>query len=519
MLESLHIEGYAIIDQLDVTFSTGLTVLSGETGAGKSILIGALSLVFGGKGESSAIRSGHDETRVTAIVRVTDSADALSWLADRGFEPEDGTVIIRRTLKSSGRGSIFLQSTPVTKVDLREFTSLLFDIHGQHEHQSLLRIDSHRELIDRFGGTSAAVDEFRKVFSELSEKRRELQGLADDEQRMLRERDILSFAVGEIESAALTPGEEEQLRQDVRLLSQGEQLFTSITEFHDRMAESSGGALAGVRRGLQEMRKIGELVEEFRPQIDRLENAFYEIEDIASSVRQFQETVDFSPARLEESEQRLAEIRRLEKKYGNSIGQILDYAADAKEKLSRMESLEEARSALIADIERLEKRVWKEAAGISERRKTAAASLEKEIGERLQYLGMQKACFSIQVTRLEREDGTPLCTQYGIDRLEATFLSGDPPDNPAHVLIVSDTDVLHMITNTSNGLDIMAQTLKQAGGGGTLALNMRIIPPGYRQLADRLEAQGWNLQLVPDKPGLLTFARAFSQATYGEDPR
>ncbi len=177
MLESLRIEGYAIIDRLEIEFHDGLTVLSGETGTGKSILIGALSLVLGAKADSTVIRSGHEETTVTGVIRVDGIDEAISWLSDRGLSPDDGRVIVRRVLKASGRGGFYVQSTPTTRSDVKEFTSLLFDVHGQHEHQSLLQPRTQRELIDRFGGIDGRAARFERLFNDVSAGRAELEGL------------------------------------------------------------------------------------------------------------------------------------------------------------------------------------------------------------------------------------------------------------------------------------------------------------------------------------------------------
>ncbi|MFI5369849.1 MAG: AAA family ATPase, partial [Spirochaetia bacterium] len=152
MLEELHVHNYAIIDKLQVRFTSGLNILSGETGAGKSILVGALGLLLGDKTDTSIIRSGAEETTVSGIVSVPGNAEAAQWLAAHGIEPEEGAVILRRMLKSNGRGSLFIQSTPVTRADLHEFSTLLFDLHGQHEHQSLLDLENHRKLVDRWSG-------------------------------------------------------------------------------------------------------------------------------------------------------------------------------------------------------------------------------------------------------------------------------------------------------------------------------------------------------------------------------
>ena len=165
MLENLSIQNFALIDKVQVQFSSGLNILSGETGAGKSILIGALGLLLGLKADTESIRSGCDEMVVSGVVHLGDNQEILEWLEERGFSPEDQSIIIRRTVKKNGRGSILLQSSPITLTCLREFTGSLFDMHGQHEHQFLVQPENHRRLLDQFGGCADLVRDFAGIYS------------------------------------------------------------------------------------------------------------------------------------------------------------------------------------------------------------------------------------------------------------------------------------------------------------------------------------------------------------------
>ncbi|HVO40008.1 MAG TPA: AAA family ATPase, partial [Spirochaetia bacterium] len=218
MLEELHVHNYAIIDKLQVRFTPGLNILSGETGAGKSILVGALGLLLGDKADTSIIRSGAEETSVSGIIAVTENAEAVQWLSGRGIEAEDGAVILRRALKSNGRGSLFIGSTPVTRADLQEFSSLLFDLHGQHDHQSLLDLENHRKLVDRWAGTEALAERFHSLYASLASLRERLSKLVSDERERLRRVDLLTYAVNEIRALAPKPGEEEELEKDLAIL-------------------------------------------------------------------------------------------------------------------------------------------------------------------------------------------------------------------------------------------------------------------------------------------------------------
>ncbi|MGA2478879.1 MAG: AAA family ATPase, partial [Spirochaetia bacterium] len=247
MLEELHVHNYAIIDKLQVRFSAGLNILSGETGAGKSILVGALGLLLGDKTDTSIIRSGAEETAVSGIVSVPGNAEAMQWLSAHGIEPEDNAVILRRMLKSNGRGSIFIQSTPVTRADLHDFSTLLFDLHGQHEHQSLLDLENHRTLVDRWAGTEPLAERFHALYAALASLRERQSKLVGDERERLRRTDLLTYAVTEIKALALKAGEEEELEKELAILVHHEKLFTLLEEVHGKIAESAGGVLAVLR--------------------------------------------------------------------------------------------------------------------------------------------------------------------------------------------------------------------------------------------------------------------------------
>jgi len=418
MLERLNIRGYAIIDSLEIEFHDGLTILSGETGAGKSILIGALSLVLGGKGAPSAVRSGLEEAEVSGVIRVEDSTDATAWLELHEITPEDGRVIVRRILKQTGRGSIFLQSTPVTRGDLRELTSLLFDMHGQHEHQSLLKKSTHRTMIDRFGRLESEVESFSALFHSLSSMRSDLAKVVEGDRDREVERERLEIAVAEISGAELDATEEPALEKEQSMLTQSERLIALMNEVHDTFAENRGGALSILRSGLERVAEIATIVEELRPLGARLESAFFEIEDISETVRGYQNQIDFSPERLEECERRLAEIRRLKKKYGGSIPDVIRYFEDATARAAAIESQRTDEAAIREEIERLELRLRDAAAALSNRRRVAAQSLQGEIETHLQRLGMAKSEFSIAMDRREGEHGQPVFTQSGIDSPE-----------------------------------------------------------------------------------------------------
>jgi DNA repair protein RecN (Recombination protein N) len=418
MLDELHVHNYAIIDKLQVRFAEGLNILSGETGAGKSILVGALGLLLGDKTDTSIIRSGSEETAVSGIVSLSGNVEAAKWLAAHGIEPDDGGVILRRMLKSTGRGSIFIQSTPVTRADLHEFSTLLFDLHGQHEHQSLLDLENHRRLVDRWAGTEDLAERFHSLYATLASARERLSKLVSDERERLRRTDLLTYAVAEIKALKLKPGEEEELEKELAILSHHEKLFTLLEEVHSQMSESAGGVLASLRTTRHAMDEILAIDASLSRQSHQLEDAFYEMEDFAENIRQYKAKSDFSPGRLDDVQSRLSSIRALEKKYGDTIEQVLEYCRTGEQELAGMENWEEEKKTLTADISRTEKQIAEAARELSDRRKAASADLQKKIEAELRELGMPKVSFRVLIVDATRADGTPVLTPYGKDSIE-----------------------------------------------------------------------------------------------------
>ena len=429
MLEELFIRNYALAEKLNVEFTKGFNILSGETGAGKSVIIGALGLVLGEKGDVSVIRTGTDETEVSAVINVEGNTDALNWLGEHDIETDDGRIILRRILKSTGRGSIYIQSVPSTKSEINELTSLLFDIHGQHEHQSLLSSDNQRRLLDSFAGLKRQAEKLKADFIELGTVRKEYQKLMSDERDMLREADIAAFAVKEIEEAKLKPGEIEQLESEHQLLSQAEKLFILFEDLHKSLSEGSGGALSGLRMGMKQLGELSRIDSSFSEPQQRLENAFYETEDILDNIEHFKNDFDFSPEKLTSCEERLSELLKLRKKYGDSVEEILAFLEESRRKISKVENREELKAEYAERVSSLEKSVLQQASELSSQRKSTAKKLQSEIQQQLKALGMPKAEFKIQVETRLGENGRPVCGLNGFDSVEFMISAnqGEPP--------------------------------------------------------------------------------------------
>jgi DNA repair protein RecN (Recombination protein N) len=432
VLEELAVRDFALIDRLSVNFSGGLNLLTGETGAGKSLLVGALSFLLGAKADTGVIRAGAEESLVTGLLDISDSPEALAWLRARGLEPEDGRVILRRGIKSNGRGSAYIQNQPALRADLAEFTRLVVDLHGQHEHQSLLEPENHRRLLDRYAKIEGEVEAFGERFAALAAERKSYEASLASEREREREMEFLRFAVDEIAKAKLKPGEESELEDEERKLSQHEKLFAAVGIAHSALAESGQGGLSALRRartGLESALAIDPALSDLARRAD---DAFYELEDVTDSLRLYQEGLRFSPERLEEIESRLSELHKLKKKYGATIEDVISRLEEDRERLARLETWEEDKGEIARRIAAMESELFAAALAISDKRKAAAISLQTGIEAIARTLGMPKARFMVRVARKDEGGGKAVVSPFGIDEVE--FLIAPNPGEPAKPL-------------------------------------------------------------------------------------
>jgi DNA repair protein RecN (Recombination protein N) len=478
MLEELSVRDFALIDRLSVSFSEGLSILSGETGAGKSLLIGAIGFLLGGKADTGVIRTGAEEALVTGMVDVSRSPEAQSWLASRGVEVEEGRVVVRRGIKSNGRGSVFIQNLPMLRSNLLEFTSLLVDLHGQHEHQTLLQPENHRRLLDRFARIESSVEAFSLRFADLSAKRRAFESALASEKERAREMDFLRYAVDEISKAKLKKGEEAELEAEERLLAQHEKLFAGVEQAHDSLAGTGedGGGLAGLRR----LRSSLETAQGIDPGLAdlarRADDAFYELEDIADSLRSYLGRLHYSPERLEEIETRLADLHKLKKKYGASVEEVLARLDEDRDRLARLETWEEDKEGLAADISTMEASVLEEALLISTKRQEAARGLQEKVETILRTLGMPNARFFVRIARKEPEAGRPVVGPYGVDDVEFMIAPnlGEPAKQLARIASGGELSRVALAAKTvlaeSDTVDTLIFDEVDSGIGGEVAV-------------------------------------------------
>ena len=432
MLEELDVKNFALIDSAHVDFSKGFTVLSGETGAGKSILIGSLAFLLGGKASSEQIRAGCHEAQVIGTFLLgTDAKEASAWLADHDIEEEDSRIIIRRTIKDTGKSSAWIGGVSVTKADLVSFASFLVDLHGQHEQQSLMKVAEHRRYLDLYAGVADEVSAFTALYTGLVEKRRLLASYASDEKARQQRLDMLSFALNEIDGAKLSEGEDEELEAEEARLSSYEKLCADVGEAVRQLDggdEGEGGIIPCMRRLDSALERAAASDTGLSALAERIRNAFYELEDISSEVQKYEQGLVYDPERLAEVQDRLELIYRLKKKYVSqtaSIGDLLAYAEGLRGESARLGGQAEDRSALEAELGEKERQVYFAAKAISEKRAAAAKRMSAEIMGVLSKLGMRSAVFQVSMTVKPGDGLEQRCGPYGMDDIEF-LISANP---------------------------------------------------------------------------------------------
>jgi len=427
MIEELHIRNFALIDEAVISFDRGLNILTGETGAGKSVLIGAVGLVLGGKGDSSSIRRGSDEAEVTAVFQVH-SPDVRSWLADHEMDSEEDSLIIRRKLKSTGRGSIYIQSRPSTLSELADLGKLLVDIHGQHDHQSLFHMEHHRRFLDRYGKLEDQNREVQSLFNRLKEKTEEIQLLKKSLDDRDQEIEFLTFSIKEIESAALKEGEEESLRATLKMMDQSEELYSVMDSFLNLMPESRGGCLSSLRKAMDLLNRYSTMDPDRKSLSERFTSAFYELEDIADTIAGLNDEFSFSPEEKEALEDRLAVIRKVCRKYGPEVSDVQNHLKLSVDKLDALENSSDRLSSLQSERDLIEEELINKARILSDERKKAGLVMESSVQDLLKTLGMPSSRFSVGIQQKIGDKGQALCGLNGLDRVEFMFSAnkGEP---------------------------------------------------------------------------------------------
>ena len=408
MLELLHIENIALIQEADIQFRPGFNALTGETGAGKSIVIDALGTVLGGRTSRDLIRTGADRAFVSA--EFSQVAPGLPGLEEAGVRPdEDGCLLLQRELTADGKNLCRVNGRPVTVAQLRRIGGELLNIHGQHDGQQLLDEEQHLSYLDRFGRTEAFLAAYQSAYGAMAALLDQIRSLQMDEAEKARRMDTLRFQIGELERAELMPGEEEELLQRRELLRNGEKYLSALSgaDYALSGGEEGGGAVSALRDAEEAISAVRNLSGGMGELYQRLEQLRCEAYDLAETIRDRREEFDFSPAELDAVESRSDLLYRLKKKYGATVEDMIAYLDRCRTELDDMETADDTLIRLEQQLEKARKAVLAAGADLTAARRAAAAVLEQRIQSELRDLDMHKVRFAIDFG--EKEPGPDGC--------------------------------------------------------------------------------------------------------------
>jgi len=437
MLRELSIENFAVVDSLTLEFAPGFTVLTGETGAGKSIIIESLAAITGERLPASVVKSGAEAARVEAVFEASDAPKALAVLEEAGIDTDDDLVIITRTI-APGRSRYWINRRSATQALVQELTRYLVDIHGQHEHQALLHEPVHLRYLDEFGGKKIRelCEEYGELWERLGSVRRELEDLRVIDRERAQREDLLRFQVNEIKAANLQPGEEEELLREREVLQNIERITEAVAAAVRALGGEHEGAVELLEMAVAELSDAGEHDPRLGEIARQLEEAAIIAQEARRSLDDIAVSLEFEPGRADEVESRLAEIKRLKRKYGDTIEEILGFCERAEAELAALETSEERIAELERQIEKLERQAGEVAEKLSAARREAAKKLEARIIKQLAELGMKQAVFEVEIARTEADDGLPgtdgkrwAASGEGIDRVRF-MLSANPGEPP-----------------------------------------------------------------------------------------
>jgi DNA repair protein RecN (Recombination protein N) len=469
VLTLLNISNIALIDELRVEFDGGLNLLTGETGSGKSIIVDALGALVGGRLTSDLLKSGAERGFIEGLFSVGSHPEIEAILAAAGINiaseasdeaGEANEIIIRRELSPAGRNKIFINNQLATQSLLRDLRPFLVDIHGQGDQQTLFDTDTHLELLDAFAGVGPLRQEVAGDYSRWNGLRHELNQLQQDETEKLQLIDVLKFQIDELERAQLSIGEDEHLKEQQRRLTNVEKLTLLCTESYRLIYEDSEAALARVGQATKQIEELAAYEASFRGYLEGLGSARAVLEDLAFSLRDFSARLEFSPERLAEIQDRLAEISRLKRKYGGTIESALEHLARSEDRLSQIEHADERATELNAKLAAAREEYLKQASKLHCERLRAARKLEQAVERGLKEVAMETAKFQVQIAELaargSKDEGAAETAPRGSD--------GEVVPRMVEAFTARGTDYVefHFSANVGEGVKPLA---KVASGG------------------------------------------------------
>ena len=435
MLSLLKIQNIALIESLSLEFGLGLNLLTGETGSGKSIIVDSLGALTGSRVSSDLIKEGEDKAQVEGLF-VLDPDESLREILDESGIEIDETkeieLIVRRELSSNGRNRIFVNNQLVTQSFLKKIGVCLADIHGQGEQTTLFNPRNHLEILDEYASLGKERETCAKKFRELAKVKSALDELKEDESQKLQLIDILRFQVGEIEKANLEEGEDTCLDEEKKRLNNSEKLSELSNDSYSLLYENEEAVNANLEKVARKVEELTEFDSRFLEYKEGIDSAKAVLEDLAFTLRDFNSAIEFSPERLEEIDNRLAEISRLKRKYGGSLEAVLTHLSDAQNRLEGIETSEMQEKKLRDELSKLRGEYLKIAKDLSEKRKKAAKQFEKRVEKNLKAVALEKAKFVVNFQSRENcsdSDIDKSFTTKGFDEVEFYF-SANPGESP-----------------------------------------------------------------------------------------
>ncbi|MGJ6230780.1 DNA repair protein RecN [Listeria monocytogenes] len=398
MLQEMTIKNFAIIESLSLTFQKGMTVLTGETGAGKSIIIDALGLLVGGRGSADFIRHGEERLELQGLFALAeDNLACRNALIENGIDASDDMVVLERSLFRSGKNSCRINGKLVTTVLLRQIGSKLIDIHSQHEHQELMNEEFHLSLLDRFASDKIkpALTKYQTNFKEYQTIEKEWQNWTKNERELAQRLDMLRFQQQEIENANLQAGEEDRLLEQKNILANFEKLNENLQGAYAAIQGEPGG-LEFVGEAMRQMETAASIHTDYKAVSEAISSSYYMLEDSMSQIRQSLDQLEFQPEELNQIESRLNDLNQLKRKYGKTIEDIIQYEQEISSEMEKLTDSESHVGHLETKLATLKTELTKQAATLTDIRKKAAVTLEKQIKQELNQLYMEKAIFSVR---------------------------------------------------------------------------------------------------------------------------
>ncbi len=397
MLRSLYIKNYALIDSLEIDFEPGFSVITGETGAGKSIILGALSLILGQRADMKAIKKGESKCVIEGSFDVS-AYDLRAFCEEKGIDYDPDSYILRREILSTGKSRAFINDSPVSLTDLKELGSQLIDIHSQHQNLLLSDTRFQMQVVDALAGNKDLLSRYQQAFHQYKQSERALAELREAVRKSKEEEDYLRFQIESLTEAALQEGEQEELENELETLTHAEDIKSALFKIHSLLSDDDKGIVLGLKEGLNTSQQLAKVYARSEEISERLQTAYIDLKDLASEMDKLANDVEFNPERLAFIESRLDLIYTLQKKYHvNTVSELLALYQEFKQKIENIESSDQQVETLEKEVHEKSEKVFALAKQLTDSRTSITDSFEKELTDRVAYLGMPNIRFRSEI--------------------------------------------------------------------------------------------------------------------------